>query len=721
MAAFLATPLFLAAPSLHAQTYRTVRVVDTVVSNTDPNLKNTDAWGDEETSLAINPSNPNEIVAVGFAQSFDGSNGNGALFRSTDSGATWTKSLSIPQPPGTTGFSLADQSLDWGRNNRLSMTFLLENSSFETNIASAVVTNPASASSFIYNVAGGNVQLTNHLVTGSLLDVDQPWLLVNRDTSLAGQDNTYVAYDDFSNSDGVDGPDMRVAVSYGVTPLNFTVDVQVGNSTGPINPGLRLAKDPTTGILYALWQRCTANCGTSTQVISYMLNRSVDGGHTWALNGSSLGIAVATGTSVQPTPNFGTVNALLGGVLHAAVDPRNGAVYYVYGTADSSGRRSVALRRITVNGTGNASIGNETVIAGGEAAIPQVAVDTSGTVGVFYYRFDGTSPAPANRPLFSTHFAVSVNQGAFVDRTLASFQAPETDNGNSRQRVFGDYMNLKVAGTCFKGVFNANGTAFGRTTDNDDPVYYEICQDLAPPTCVLGTGGVTVGVDLADRTVINGPVAAGTFLQLGSHGTINGNAVASGNAFFRESATINGNLTLSGAFQHQTVWTVNGTLTEHATVTIPTLTTHTVATNGTPVTVNGGASGTVTPGTYGALTAYASARVTLQPGTYNFSSFDLEPGVTLIVTGATTVNVAGSTIWSDRVVVQTSASHLLTLYTNATSLRVGTDGIFDGFLLAPNAGLSVSSRTQFRGCLGGKTVVFEPDVTLTSAGATLSL
>jgi len=41
------------------------------------------------------------------------------------------------------------------------------------------------------------------------------------------------------------------------------------------------------------------------------------------------------------------VNALLGGVDRAAVDPNNGDVYYVYGNRDAgTGNDRVAIRRI---------------------------------------------------------------------------------------------------------------------------------------------------------------------------------------------------------------------------------------------------------------------------------------------------------------------------------------------------------------------------------------
>ena len=124
-----------------------------------------------------------------------------------------------------------------------------------------------------------------------------------------------------------------------------------------------------------------------------MLNRSTDGGHSWTLNGSPTGIVIANADSTQPTPKFGTVNALLGGVDHATTDPRNGDVYYVYGHRDpGTGNDRLAIRRVTANRAGNATIGPERFVTGQvEAALPQVAMTDDGTLGVFYYTFDGFS------------------------------------------------------------------------------------------------------------------------------------------------------------------------------------------------------------------------------------------------------------------------------------------------------------------------------------------
>jgi hypothetical protein len=77
-----------------------VKVVDAVVNNTNPNLKNTDTFSDGEVSIAINPLNPNEITMTAFS---GGWGTNAPLWHSTDNGTTWTKLFTIPFPPGVGG------------------------------------------------------------------------------------------------------------------------------------------------------------------------------------------------------------------------------------------------------------------------------------------------------------------------------------------------------------------------------------------------------------------------------------------------------------------------------------------------------------------------------------------------------------------------------------------------------------------------------------------
>jgi uncharacterized repeat protein (TIGR01451 family) len=455
----------------------TVFIVDLVVNNTDPNLTNTDTFNDGETSITANPANPNEVVVTAFSGSWGA---NAPLWQSTDGGNIWTKQFTIPAPPGiTTGGCPCDQAIDYGMANQMSGTFLI------SDIFSGTTTDPASAAAWNWLVIGGVTQPTNFNNSPSPGGVDQPWLLVNGDPTIPAQDNVYTAYDDFTNGSNCVGDACieRVSVSYGVNPPNFTADNQSGTATGSINPGHRLAVDPRNGFVYSLFQRNIGAGGGGSKNIDYMLNRSTDGGATWSLNGMTGGIIVANGDSTQPQPKFGTVNALLGGVDHAAVDPTNGDVYYVYGNRDAgTGNDRLAIRRIEDNGGGGVNVGPENFVTGQvEAAIPSVAVASNGIVGVFYYTFDGISPD--NFPIFSAHLAQSSDQGVtFSDQVLLTFLSSAMDNGNARQRVLGDYMQMKAVDTCFFGAFTGNGVPFGRPFANHDPIFFRVCvgeADLA--------------------------------------------------------------------------------------------------------------------------------------------------------------------------------------------------------------------------------------------------
>jgi hypothetical protein len=452
-----------------------LQILDVVVDNTDHTLVFTDMFNDGETSIAVNPRNPHEIVISAFSGT---SGGNAPLWHSTDGGNTWTKEFSVPPAPGIPLIfgcgGPCDQTYDYGRGDRLSGAIL----SFEPNVYSGTTDDPTSAADWNWLVINGVTQRTNNNVPSSFGDADQPWLLVNPDPQTPSQDNVYVAYDDFSGA-----PNMRVAVAEGTNPPDFTIDNLTGFSTGFVNPGHRLAVDPRRGFVYSLFQRRIAPGAAGSQNINYILNRSINGGRTWSLNGSATGIVIANADSTQPQPKFGTVNALLGGVLHAAVDPHSGDLFYVYGNRDpATGNNRLAIRRIVDGGVGDVIVGPERFITGQvQAAIPVVAVAESGTLGIFYYTFDGFSSSlscqsfglPVRCPVFTAHLTLTDDLGeTSTDLRLLTFLSSAADNGDPRQRVLGDYMQMKTLGNTFYGAFTGNGVPFGRPFANHDPIFF---------------------------------------------------------------------------------------------------------------------------------------------------------------------------------------------------------------------------------------------------------
>jgi hypothetical protein len=390
------------------------------------------------------------------------------LWLSRNGGNTWSKEFTINPPPGVPPGCPCDQTVDFSFFTGLAGTFLAS----DGNVYSGLTRNPTIPAFHYFQSPPGVAQPTNHL-DGT--NVDQPWLLVGPPPGVSRkQENVYVAYD--NGVDRIPEPEMRVAVAKASDPLTFTVDNRSGLSTGGINPGHRLAIDENSGAVYSIFQRRTGPGAGDSQKIDYMLNRSTDGGVTWGLPGFPDGIMVANADSTQPRPKFCTVNALLGGVDHATVDPRTGDVVYVYGNRDSTtGNNRLAMKRLTDDGAGGLAKGPEIFVTGQvQAAIPSVAITTNGTIGVFYYTCDGLSFT--GYPILTAHFAVSTDQGAnFTDLVLETFLSPAMDDPNDQnQRVLGDYVQVKAFENQFYGGFTGNGAPFGRNISDNDPIFYNV-------------------------------------------------------------------------------------------------------------------------------------------------------------------------------------------------------------------------------------------------------
>src|SRR5580693_4666967 len=163
-------------------------LVDLVVS---AGLGASDTFGDQETSIAVDPRNPNHISVSAFSGSWGA---NAPLWNSTDGGATWVKSFSIPAPPNQPNDAPGcpcDQTFDYGQGSVLFGTILGFGGSDEPTW-SGDSGNPLSSAAWQWWTSGGTAQHTSHTTFS-----DQPWLMVNRDPSTPAQDDVYVGYTDY--------------------------------------------------------------------------------------------------------------------------------------------------------------------------------------------------------------------------------------------------------------------------------------------------------------------------------------------------------------------------------------------------------------------------------------------------------------------------------------------------------------------------------------------
>ena len=277
---------------------------DVVVSNTDQTLKNTDMFLNAEPAIAVNPTDPRKVVISAFSGAWSNPNTpntlmNAPIWYTTNGGALWTKEFTVTPPPGVPSVpvmaSPCDQTFDYGRDGTLYGTFLLIGQGEEGGNCSSVApaaptgasssdlsfsavytgatTNPADSQAWKWMVINGTTQPTNKFLP------DQPWLVVNIDPLTRGRENVYVAYQAT--------PSMQVAVAQAAVPPNFTIDNTSANNVNVgANPGHRVAADHHSGIVYSLYQQgASIECPGLEVPINYMLNRSVDGGMTWGLNG----------------------------------------------------------------------------------------------------------------------------------------------------------------------------------------------------------------------------------------------------------------------------------------------------------------------------------------------------------------------------------------------------------------------------------------------------
>lgn len=473
---------------------------DVVVSNTDPDLKNTDTFLNAEPGIAIDPNDSRRIVISSFSGSWSKLENdqfqNAPIWYSQNRGKLWTKEFTIPAPPGVNSglvqTSPCDETFGFDRNGILYGAFLLDgvpeggaSCSLESEVADADVntvgnvysgatSDPTDPNSWQWLVVDGKTKPTNHHVA------DQPWLVVNKNPSQLQQDNVYVAYQSRAT--------MQVAVSDAQSPPDFLLDTAPGpaNAFG-FNSAHRLAADRKSGAIYSLWQvKADLQCLPASPV-TYMLNRSLDGGHTWGLNGNASGIAVAEACSHQdvftyrfgeiaPNTIDGGVNPLRGGIDALGVDPKTGDVYVAFGEFDQAVNRDrIGIVQVSNESNGEMVLGTPHFVSGPEhqSALPAVAVTDNGVVGVLYDTADHLN-AEGNLPYFSVHLAISQDHGiSFQDVVLQTYLFPGKPVFNTGPRPLGDFQQMKSMGRNFYGVFSGDGGPFGRPFHKIDPIFFE--------------------------------------------------------------------------------------------------------------------------------------------------------------------------------------------------------------------------------------------------------
>ena len=135
-------------------------------------------------------------------------------------------------------------------------------------------------------------------------------------------------------------------------------------------------------------------------------------------------------------------------------------------------------------------------------ALPSVAVTADGTIGVLYDTFDGNSPPPGNFPRSApTWPSAPTTARRSTTRCSSSSSRRRSTTGHARQRVLGDFQQIKADGDLLYGVFSGNRVPLngGTGTSIIDPIYF------SADTGISATGGFTVnateGLPSSSQTV----------------------------------------------------------------------------------------------------------------------------------------------------------------------------------------------------------------------------
>ena len=165
---------------------------------------------------------------------------------------------------------------------------------------------------------------------------------------------------------------------------------------------------------------------------------------------------------------------------HVAVDPHLevgqifGDVYVANGgTPAPNIAGGVFVYRMIDDGNDGMKLANFGVVnPTTDAALPSIAVASNGVIGVLYDTCDDDGVKNKMKPQLTAHLATSTNKAlSFADAFLYQFRTSVADDADPKQRLLGDYQQLKSAGLNFYGAFTANGKAFGRPNDDMDVIF----------------------------------------------------------------------------------------------------------------------------------------------------------------------------------------------------------------------------------------------------------
>ena len=424
---------------------------------------------DSEPFLAIQPANPQVMVASAFTPNPISTKGNAPVYVSQDGGNTWVLNAITPVQRLTCDITHAMAAAENHPRGDLHAGTLA---------CVSAITLGESETIDVGSSTTMNVQSTRS-------NVDQPFV---RALAISNSDHIYVGVNDF-NQPGGHTATVDVSVDGGATYKSISIEARA--TMGQDGPSIRpaIAGDGTVYAAFFGWRKFDGRTATSDVVVVRDDTGATGPNLFQALKDPSdnlPGRLVVKGAAI-PWANLPTLGQeRIGSTLSIAVDPNNSSTVYV-GWADHGSKGDIYtlhVRRSTDRGETwsatdlpNTTIRNATNIA--------LAVADNGAAGLLYQQFTGSR--------WVTHVVQSRNGFATVqDVILATVPA----NAPTEQFLpyLGDYDYLLSVGNEFRGVFCANNTPdLGNFPQG---VTYQRAADFSKKKLTDGSGNsVPISID----------------------------------------------------------------------------------------------------------------------------------------------------------------------------------------------------------------------------------
>lgn len=221
-------------------------------------------------------------------------------------------------------------------------------------------------------------------------------------------------------------------------------------------------------------------------------------------------------------------------------------------------------------------------------------------------------------------------------------------------------------------------------------------------------------IDISDNSMILGDVF-GTRFQLGADSKIYGNVDASNGCTLRAKSHITGNLRYGDPCNSETGATAAST--KQVALTKPSVASPAIVFGDSAKAINISKSETLPPGEYGTLNAKKRAKIKFSSGSYKFQSIHTDPNVQLsfdLTAGPITIDVASDVYFGNKCQFAINGGNPSEITWNVAgkSIEIGTDVLYFGTVIAPNASVNIESRTHLVGSVYANKLTLSPKSTI---------